>query len=98
MPKSTPNAPIWLLAVAAFTLITLPYLFFNPPLQITHQNRDRNPRFFNKWVVLVLDVVTCIFWFAAFVDLAVFKANLHLCFGHVCGSMGWGAGIGALAW
>lgn len=97
-PSICPNAPLFLLFVSSFTLLALPYLFFNPPLSITHANRSSNPKYFNKWVVLALDSIICIFWFAGWLDLAVFRGNLILCGGHVCGFMAWGAGIGAVGW
>lgn len=93
-----PDAPVFLLSVAAFTLLTFPYLLLNAPLQITHANKAANSKYFNKWVVLVLDTLTCILWFVGWVNLAQFRGHLVLCGGHVCGFMGWGAGVGGLAW
>lgn len=97
-PSICPNAPLFLIFVASFTILALPYLFFNPPLSITHANRESNPKFFNKWAVLALDSITCIFWFAGWLDMAVFRGHLILCGGHVCAFMSWGAAIGAVAW
>ncbi|KAG8526244.1 uncharacterized protein KY384_000237 [Bacidia gigantensis] len=96
-PSICPQAPVLLLVVGALTLLSLPYLTFNAPLQITHANRKSNPRFFNKWIVLALDAVLCILWFASTIRLAVFRSKLVLCGGHVCGYMGWGTALGTVA-
>lgn len=93
-----PQPPIFLIAVAALTLLTMPYLMFNAPLQITHANRTANPKFFNKWAILALDALTCVLWFVGWINLAQFRGRLLLCGGHVCGFMGWGAGVGGVAW
>ena len=97
-PSICPNAPLFLVFVASFTILALPYLFFNPPLSITHANRESNPKYFNKWAVLALDTIICILWLAGWIDMAVFRGHLILCGGHVCGFMSWGAAIGAVAW
>ena len=95
--RSTPNEPPFLIFVGCWTLLVLPYLFFNPSLSQTHHNKPSG-RFFNKWAVLALDTVTCLFWFAGFVALAVYRHSLIICLGHTCSAMYGAIVVGVLAW
>ncbi|CAD6581550.1 MAG: hypothetical protein ASARMPRED_000644 [Alectoria sarmentosa] len=92
-PSTTPSSPPYLVFVAIFTLLTLPYLFSNPVLAGSNKP---NGRFFNKWVILALDSLTCLLWFAGYVALAVFHQGLILC--GPCDVMVGGVIVGALAW
>ena len=76
-----------------------PDLLFNPPLSQTRSTNPRPPsRFFNKHLLLTVDLLTALLWFSGFVALAVFKSRLILCLGHVCGVMIGAIAVGVLAW
>ena len=91
-----PRATILPVFVGACTLLLLPYLFLCAPLQITSGKRKSNPRFFNKWVVLLFDSVLCVFWFVTWTQEAAFRAGLSLCFENICELMTCAAALGAL--
>lgn len=48
--------------------------------------------------VLALDALTMLFWFAAFVALAVWKSNLGICYGRICDTIIAGIVFGAFEW
>lgn len=52
--------------VSVWTLLVLPYLALAPTYL---------ERFANKFAILALDALTMLFWFAAFVALAVYRDN-----------------------
>ncbi|KAM0801171.1 hypothetical protein BDR22DRAFT_962640 [Usnea florida] len=93
-PSTTPHAPPYLIVVAILTLLSLPYLFLNPVLAGGTSSKP-NGRFFNKWLILALDTLTCLLWFGGFVALAVFERTLILC--GPCDVMVAGVVVGALA-
>ncbi|KAK0508303.1 hypothetical protein JMJ35_009387 [Cladonia borealis] len=98
-PSTVPNESPFLLFCAAWTLLLLPYLLFNPPLSQTRSTNPKPPsRFFNKHLLLTLDLLTALLWFSGFVALAVFKSRLILCLGHVCQVMIGAVAVGVLAW
>ncbi|MCJ1262767.1 hypothetical protein MMC22_002637 [Lobaria immixta] len=49
-------------------------------------------------VVLALDALTMLFWFAGFIALAVFHSNLGECRGRVCDDLVAGIVFGAFEW
>lgn len=95
--RSTPNEPPFLIFVGGLSLLVLPYLFLNPALSQTHHNKPSG-RYFNKWTVLALDTLTCLFWFAGWIALAVYRHSLIICLGHTCSAMYGGIVVGILAW
>lgn len=56
----------WMIIVSIWTLVIVPYLAFAPKFW---------ERFANKFVILALHALTMIFWFAAFIPLAVVRAG-----------------------
>ncbi|KAL6720182.1 hypothetical protein ACLMJK_002103 [Lecanora helva] len=96
-PAAVPISTIYLLTVSSLTLLLTPYLLLNPALSLRHHNNPTPPgRFFNKHLILTLDTLLALLWFAGFVALAVFEHGLHICAGHVCDVMIGGVVCGAL--
>lgn len=56
------------------------------------------PRLAPVIAVLALDALTLLFWFAAFIALAVWKSNLGICYGRVCNTIIAGIVFGAFEW
>lgn len=56
--------------VAVFTFLVTVYIFVSE-LSV--------PQAYNKWLLLVLEVVTLIFWLSAFASLAALAANIDAC-------------------
>lgn len=49
-------------------------------------------------IVLALNAITMLFWFAAFIALAVWKSNLIICTGRICDTLIAGIVFGAFEW
>lgn len=95
--SNAPASVLFILSVGVLSILILPYLFFNPALSQTHHGKSSG-KYFNKYIVLALDALLMVMWFAAFVDLAVFQHRLLLCGGHVCQVMAGGSAVGAISW
>ncbi len=76
----------------------MPYLALNPALSYTHNKGRPNGRFFNKFAVLLLDLMGMVLWFAGWVALARFRQSLIVCGGHVCDYVAGSSGVGVVAW
>lgn len=63
----TPSEISFMVFVSVWTLLVLPYLALAPTVF---------PRFANKFAILALDALTMLFWFAAFIALAVYRNDL----------------------
>lgn len=78
--------------VSVWSLLLLPYLALAPKFW---------ERFVNKFAVLALDAVTMLFWFAAFVTLAVWRAGYGSCVDDevgVCERVTAAVVLGAVEW
>ena len=77
--------------VSVWTLLVLPYLALAPSFF---------ERFANKFAVLALDALTMLFWFAAFVALAVYRNDdFSRCHGfRLCKTVTAAVVFGAFEW
>lgn len=57
------------------------------------------PSIANKWILLGLEALTMLFWFAGFIALAVYISEDTFCGGgRVCNTMKAAAAFGAFEW
>lgn len=76
--------------VSVWTMLVTIYLLVAPL---------KFPRLAPVIAVLALDAVTMLFWFAAFVALAVWKSNeVGRCLGRICDTIVAGIVFGAFEW
>lgn len=87
---SSPPQISFLLFTAIWTLLALTYLLIIP-------HRFSNTLLADPKLVLAVEAVTMLFWFAGFVALAVFLAD-RVCFGRVCAAAKAAAVFGGFAW
>ena len=92
-----PDEAPFLIFAASWTLLLLPYFYLNPALSRTHAGKPAS-RFFNKYVLFALDLITSALWLGGFIALAVFKNKLVICGGHVCTMMIAAVIVGAITW
>lgn len=84
-----PSELSFIVFVSVWTMVVTIYLLV-APLNF--------PRLAPVIAVLALDALTMLFWFAAFIALAVWKSNLGLCFGRICNTIVAGIVFGAFEW
>lgn len=85
-----PSQVAFLLFCSVITLITLAYLILIPM-------RYTDSKLNHSGVILTIEGLTMMFWFAGFIALAVFLNN-RVCFGHVCSAAKAAAAFGAFEW
>ncbi|GAB7366630.1 hypothetical protein MBLNU230_g8614t1 [Neophaeotheca triangularis] len=89
--NSTAPAQIsFLLFTSIWTLLVLIYLFIIP-------NRFSTSVLANPYLILGLEALTMLFWFAGFIAVAVFLGD-RVCFGHVCAAGRAAAVFGGFTW
>ncbi|MCJ1302172.1 hypothetical protein MMC08_004975 [Hypocenomyce scalaris] len=87
--SASPGQINFLIFDAVWTILAVVYLALTPAY---------SPRLAHKFAILGLDALTCLFWFAGFIALAVFLSSLLVCTGHVCRSAQAAAVFGAFEW
>ena len=85
----SPSRVNFMLFNSLWTILVASYLLFAP--RLSHPLN-------HKYAILGLDAVTCIFWFAGFIALAVLYHDLIFCVGHICSVMVASAVFGAFEW
>ena len=85
----SPSQVNFLVFTSVWTLLATAYLALTPIYM---------PRAAHKFVILAIEAVTMIFWFAGFIALAVFLSGLNLCLGNVCRSAEAATVFGAFEW
>jgi len=83
----TPSSIAFMLFTSVWTLLALVYLIVAPM---------KFPTAAHKFAVLAVEALTMLFWFAAFIAVAVLVSGI--CYGHVCDSGKAAAAFGAFAW
>lgn len=73
---ASPAEVNYLIFVSVWTILALAYLIVAPA---------RFPAAAHKFLILIVEALTMIFWFAGFIALAVWLTN-RVCFGSVCAS------------
>lgn len=85
-----PSELSFIVFVSVWTMVVSIYLLV-APLQF--------PRLAPVIAVLALDALTMLFWFAAFIALAVWKSNqIGDCYGRICHTIVAGIVFGAFEW
>lgn len=84
-----PSELSFIVFVSVWTMVVTIYLLVAPL---------KFPRLAPVIAVLALDALTMLFWFAAFIALAVWKSNLDFCFGRICNTIIAGIVFGAFEW
>lgn len=85
-----PSEVSFIVFVSVWTMVVSIYLLVAPL---------KFPRLAPVIAVLALDALTMLFWFAAFIALAVWKSNLSVCFfGRICHTIVAGIVFGAFEW
>lgn len=87
---SSPSQINFLIFCAIWTLLALVFLIIVPL-------RFGGRIAYEKYVILGVEALTMLFWFAGFVALAVFLSG-RVCYGQVCNCAKAGAAFGAFAW
>lgn len=84
-----PSELSFIVFVSVWTMVVTIYLLV-APLNF--------PKLAPVIAVLALDALTMLFWFAAFIALAVWKSNLLICYGRICNTIVAGIVFGAFEW
>lgn len=84
-----PSELSFIVFVSVWTMVVSIYLLVAPL---------KFPRLAPVIAVLALDALTMLFWFAAFIALAVWKSNLSFCWGRICQTIVAGIVFGAFEW
>lgn len=84
-----PSEVSFILFVSVWTMIVTIYLLLAPL---------KFPSLAPVIAILALDAITMLFWFAAFIALAVWKSNLFDCYGGICDKIIAGIVFGAFEW
>ncbi|KAJ9618514.1 hypothetical protein H2203_009111 [Taxawa tesnikishii (nom. ined.)] len=90
----SPSQINFLLFSSLWSLLALGYLMFAPRLATSGSS---NPIWAHKFVVLGVESLTMLFWFAGFIALAVFLSD-RVCYGHVCNAAKAAAVFAAFEW
>ena len=85
----SPSQVNFLIFTACWTTLALIYLVLAP---------TRFPKFAHKFVVLAVELITALFWFAGFIALAVLLSDFSCRGGRVCGSMKAATAFSAFNW
>ena len=85
----SPSQVNFLVFTSIWTLLATTYLLLTPMYL---------PRAAHKFVIVAIEAITMIFWFAGFIALAVFLSSLSLCVGNVCKSAVAATVFGAFEW
>ncbi|MCJ1410504.1 hypothetical protein MMC19_004589 [Ptychographa xylographoides] len=85
----SPSQVNFLIFTAFYSLLAITYLLVSVPYF---------PKLTHKYATLAVDGLTCLFWFAGFLALAVFLKGLVLCEGGVCGAARAAAVFAAFEW
>jgi len=89
VPEPSPSQFNILIFNALFTFLSCLYLTISPVYY---------PEISHKYIVLGLDGVIALFWFASFIAMGVFLGGLESCIGDVCGSAKAAVVLGAFEW
>lgn len=75
---ATLSAPEFVIFASCWTLLFVLYLFFTSATAYTRTNKPIG-RFFNRKIVVAVDGLCAVFWFAGFIVLALFYQALGSC-------------------
>lgn len=84
-----PSEVSFIVFVSVWTMVVTIYLLLAPL---------KFPKLAPVIAVLVLDALTMVFWFAAFIALAVWKSDVGECSGRICNTVVAGIVFGAFEW
>lgn len=86
---NAPSEVSFMLFCSIWTWLALLYLVYS---------RMFLPAIYHAYGVLAVEFVTMIFWFSAFIAVAVWNGNLFVCQGTICGTARAAAVFGAFEW